>query len=399
VKIAIGAALIVVIALMGSRRTFTKIKLPLAARHIYLTGTEYIVVGLCLGSGMLDVLDEQTIGDLNPLLYLALGWIGLLFGVQLEMPQIARFPRQYFYLAMLQAVITVVVCFFPFLFLLKGVGGLTSYEIVGGALVLGAIAVPTGQSSLALINKELKLFRGSLTEILGFVAGIDAIVGLVILGFSFCFNKPGPIFDSAMNETAFYLAVSSAIGVITGGLLHMLTRIRCSQEELLLFTIGIVVFSAGAAAYLRLSPLFITATAGFVIANTKSAKVRISRALTTLEKPLYIVVLLLGGAMLKPDIGWVFLLGLSALYITLRASGKIIGGCVSSLALRKPQNLPAHLGLGLVSQGGIAAPMAVSFHQAFEGELANAILLVVFCSIIVNELIGPVLTGIAIRKA
>ncbi|MBW1872440.1 MAG: hypothetical protein JRJ19_10265, partial [Deltaproteobacteria bacterium] len=60
-KIVVGVALVILIALLGSRRTFTKVRLPLAARHIYLTGTEYILVGLCLGGLLLNLLDESSL--------------------------------------------------------------------------------------------------------------------------------------------------------------------------------------------------------------------------------------------------------------------------------------------------------------------------------------------------
>ena len=88
-KIVVGVALVILIALLGSRRTFTKVKLPLAARHIYLTGTEYILVGLCLGGLLLDLLDQASLKGLDPLLFLSLGWIGLMFGIQLEMPYLS----------------------------------------------------------------------------------------------------------------------------------------------------------------------------------------------------------------------------------------------------------------------------------------------------------------------
>jgi hypothetical protein len=106
----------------------------------------------------------------------------------------------------------------------------------------------------------------------------------------------------------------------------------------------------------------------------------------------------MGGAMLSRDVGWLSLLVLSALYIALRATGKIVGGYVSSKALKKPEKLNSLQGLGLLSQGGIAAAMAVSFHLAFGGQLAGAILTVVFAAIIVNELIGPILARIVVKK-
>ncbi len=389
-KIILGAVLIVIIALLGSRTTFTRVKLPLAARYIYLTGTEYIVVGLCLGSQMLGLLDEPTMRGLDPLLYLALGWIGLMFGIQLEVPQMARFPRQYLLTALLQAAGPLLVCSAAFAALFNALGE-PWHLAVGAALAIGAIAVPTAQSSLALIHKDLKLRRNKVMEILGYVAGVDAFLGLAVIGFVFCYMRTGPNSHPDAVVDFVYLVVSIVFGATMGALLHFLTRVRCSQEELFLYTVGVVVFSAGLAASIGMSPLFITATSGFFIANTRGAKARILQVLATMEKPFYIVVLLYGGAMLGPGKGWLTGFALAALYIALRLAGKMAGGFASSAMIKRPIRLPRSIGLGFISQGGMAAAMVVSYYRAFPDDLSGTILLVVLVAIVVNEMISPFL--------
>ena len=398
-KIIVGAVIIVVIALLGSRKTFTRLKLPLAARHIYLTGAEFILIGLCLGELMLGFLDGPALQGLDPLLFLALGWIGLMFGVQLEIPRIARFPRQYFFFALLQATVTLVVCLLPFLLLVWIGGRFPSDLFIAGALTLGAIAVPTAQSSLALIQKELGVRRNKVMEVLIYVSGIDALIGLVVFGFLFCYVHAGSPVGMRSLISVQYLILSLGLGIVMGALLHILTRLRCSEGELLLFIMGAVVFSAGAAEFLGISPLFVTAVAGFVIANARGAKERISRALTTLEKPFYIMVLILGGAMLHPVREWSVVLVLAFVYVLMRLAGKWLGGYAGSRLFRDPVQLPSSIGLGLVSQGGMTAAMVVSFHRAVGGELANSILLVVLVAIIVNELISPFLARFVVGKA
>ncbi|MBW1807111.1 MAG: cation:proton antiporter [Deltaproteobacteria bacterium] len=398
-KIVVGVALVILIALLGSRRTFTKVRLPLAARHIYLTGTEYILVGLCLGGLLLNLLDEGSLKGLDPLLFLSLGWIGLMFGVQLEIPRIAHFGRQHFGLAMLQALATLLFCSLPFVFLLGLIGGTSNELIVIGALTLGAIAVPTAQSSLVLIQKELGLSRNKFFEILNYVSGIDDIIGLIVFGFLFCYAHTSSFIGLESLISLQYLGLSIAVGGLMGLLLHVLTRVRCGQEELLLFTMGIVVLAAGTAAYLGISPLFVTFISGFVIANLRSQKTRILRVLGSFEKPFYIVILLIGGAMLRPVGNWPVVLGLAAAYIVLRLAGKAAGGFVSSLVLRKPQQLPALVGLALTSQGGMAAAMVVSFHRTFLSDFSNSILMLVLVALVVNEIISPFLARFVVRKA
>jgi Kef-type K+ transport system membrane component KefB len=399
VKVILGAALVIFIALLGSRRTFTKIKLPLLS-HVYLTGTEYIIIGILLGNHMIGLLDSGSIKGLSPLLHLVLGWIGLMFGSQLEIRQISRFPKQYFLLAILQATFTLLACFIPFLLLMKLAGASSTELAILGALTISAIAIPTAQSSLALIQKDLGLRGNRLLEMLSYVAGLDALVGLVFFGIIFCFARTHTILGTPYLVTLYYVAASIGLGIVMGSVLHLLTWIRCSQEELLLYTLGTVLFFSGIASFLGISPLFVTLVGGFVTANVRGAKVRILRALTMLEKPFYITMLILGGAMLgPPSTGWAAFFILTATYVGLRMVGKSLGGFVSSRVFRKPITMPSAVGLGLISQGGIAVAMIVSFHEAFASDMANTILMIVLAAIVVNELIGPFLARFVIKKA
>ncbi len=397
-KIILGAALVVLIALLGSRRTFTRVKLPLGARHLYLTGTEYALIGFCLGDRLLGLLDQQSLVGLNPLLYLSLGWIGLMFGIQLDVQQIARFPRHYFQLTVIQATVTLFLCFVPFSMLFYTIGELPLPIAIGSALALGAIAVPTGQSSLALVVREHRLRQSTVGETLAFVAGLDAVVGLLALGFVYGYWRTTAIEGSVIWISLTYLLISLGLGGVMGVLLHFLTRLRCTQEELLLFTVGTVVFTTGAAAYVGVSPLFVTAVGGFAIANGRGAKVRILRALTAMEKPFYIVVLIIGGAMVTLQHSWYVLLGLAGLFIILRFSGKTAGGWMASRVLSPPTPLPRSVGLGLISQGGISVAMVVSFHQTIGGSTSGVVLAMALVALLINELLSPRLAQQVIGK-
>ncbi len=192
------------------------------------------------------------------------------------------------------------------------------------------------------------------------------------------------------------LIIAAGGATILALLLSRKYRLLC---WLLLFTMGIVVLAAGTAAFLGISPLFVTFISGFVIANLRSQKTRILRVLGSYEKPFYIVILLIGGAMLRPVGNWPVVLGLAAVYIVLRLAGKTAGGFISSLVLRKPQQLPASVGLALISQGGMAAAMVVSFHRTFLSDYSNSILMLVLIALVVNEIISPTLTRFVVRKA
>ena len=117
-KVTIGVALLLVIALLDYRRSFTRLRFSIGARLIFLTGTEFILVGVALGDNLIGLLGEQTIRSLTPLFSLGLGIVGLIFGMQLELDKMLRFPARYLPMAMIQAAFTMLVVFWPSHFIL-----------------------------------------------------------------------------------------------------------------------------------------------------------------------------------------------------------------------------------------------------------------------------------------
>ncbi|NIU77486.1 MAG: hypothetical protein GWN71_29210, partial [Gammaproteobacteria bacterium] len=53
-----------------------------------------------------DLLTQQIIDQLYPFLALGLGWIGLLFGLQLDRRQLRQFPPAYLIVTVVQAGVT-----------------------------------------------------------------------------------------------------------------------------------------------------------------------------------------------------------------------------------------------------------------------------------------------------
>jgi Kef-type K+ transport system membrane component KefB len=396
-KIVAGIVLVLIIALLGSRFSFARLKLPFLRGSIFLTGTEYLLVGMALGPLLLGLFDAKTQQGLHPMINLALGWIGLLFGAQLELRQLKRFPRQYLRFALLQALITLGVCLAALGALYHHLPRLLAPLSLSGLLTLAAIAVPTAQTSLALVLQELPTVRNKLLEILRFTAGVDGVVALLTLGVVSCLELLRSPVGLEQLVPLQYLALALALGGTGGLLLHLLTRVRCAQEELLLFTVGLVVFTAGAAAYLRLPPLFVTLIAGLVLANLRGQQDRVMLVLVQLEKPFYLVVLLVAGARFVPLTPLTSALALAGGYVVLRALGKSLAGLFIGRLLRRPLRLPPKVGLGLLPQGGVAVAMAVSAHQASSGAAADAVLFIVLTAVVASELVGPALTRWVVR--
>ncbi len=191
--------------------------------------------------------------------------------------------------------------------------------------------------------------------------------------------------------------------MICGILFIWLTRPRPGGEEIVLFLLGIAAFASGAALQLQLSPLFVSVTMGLVVANFSPDPQRVFRVLQEWEKPIYVVFLLLAGALLSFSTLWVLLL--AALYALVRGGGKVLGSLLMVRVLPFPFDTPKRFGLGLIPQGGISLAMAISFVLTYgdrrlgDMNAADLLFAVVVLGVILSELSGPFFTRAILQRA
>ena len=396
--VAAGIALLLVVTFVGYRRTFTGVRLPVVGSLVFLTGIEYILVGFALGERLIGILDEETIRSLSPLFSLGLGVIGLILGIQFEAVKLARVPRRFFRATVVQAFVTMAVVAVPAYFFLGWWHGAGSGRVLPELLLLAATAACTSQTSLALLGRGLGLTRHPVMELLNYIASLDVLVTVTALGCVFCLLQTSPAFGPEALIGLQWFVVSLCLGVAMGLLLHLLTRLQCSDEELFLFVIGTVLFSAGAASYLRLSPLFVNMTLGLMATNLPGSKIRVLNLVLRLEKPFYVIFLVLAGAVWHPGSSLAF--PLAGAYVAVRLLGKIAGGWLAGRLFVPPHRPPPGLGLGLAPQGGVVIAMIMSYYWLSPSRDTATLVTAVLLAVVVSELIGPRLVrGLLSRSA
>lgn len=389
-KVLLGILLFTAIALAGHRRSFKA--LPLGASHLFLTGIEYILVGLCLGNAFLGVLDGPTLDALNPFMVLGLGWVGLLYGVQLDVKRLSNIGRAVVAGALLQSALTALVVFAAMYALVHALVPAES-PCWPSALVLAAVASCTASSSLALIAGRRK--SGPALDFALLSASLDDLVAIPILACVLCFMPVFPGRDVPF-EAWHRVVYSIGLGVVTGVIMNGMARGRGKREELFVVVLGLVIFSGAAALFFRVSPLFTSLLAGLIVGNLSGEREKITGILLQGEKPLYLVFLVFAGASWHPEMLHLFLL--VPVYVAFRVAGKGAGGALSARLLRRTVSLPYSVGMGLISQGGMAVAIVVNFWMSSPTKLANATLGIALASIIVNETISPYLARRVVDK-
>ncbi|MGD2215406.1 MAG: cation:proton antiporter [Gemmatimonadales bacterium] len=399
--------LLVLIGLLGAQLTFARRKVPLGPRISIAIGLPFLFVGFALGPHLLEVLSHDIVERLNPMLALGLGWIGLLFGLQLDPGHLRQFPARYLVLAWLQAGVA-----FGIVFLIGYLIADAWFSLDLGAVVLvaAATACVSTPAAIALISNTYGT-RGRVTRLLFYIASLDAAVGIVALGLTNSAYRAGVLGARAALSLFEWFAISVLLGIFFGILFLSLTRIRPRTKELLLLLIGLVLFAAGTAFYLSLSPLFICMIAGAVIGNLSPMRRRVYTALSEWEQPIYVIMLVLAGALLEFSTWWI--LPLVAAYAGLRILAKWLGGLLASKLPPPGLTLPGTFGLALTPQGGISLAIAISFVLVYNPtgfELSTAVGLelstaisVFFATVVIavgiSDLIGPFLVRAVLERA
>ncbi len=393
------ALLLLLVALIGAQLTFGRRQVPLGPRIFIAIGMPFLFLGFAFGPHLADLLSRETVDQLTPLLALGLGWIGVLFGLQLDREHLRKFPVRYLGLAWLQAAIAFAIVYVIGRLIIGAWASLSLNAIILAGAATACVSTPT---AIALISNTY-VARGKVSQLLFYVASLDGAVGILALGLTQAAQHTTGTSITAAFSAFEWFAISTLVGCLFGVLFLSLTRIRAPSQEFMLFLIGLVLFAAGTAFYLSLSPLFVCMIAGVVIANLSPLRRRAYAALSEWEQPIYITVLVLAGALLQFN-SWL-IVPLVAAYVAGRLVAKWLGGYVASRLAPQDFAVPASFGLALAPQGGISLAMAISFVVIYHqptielAESVNLFFATVVIAVGITDLMGPLLVRGILERA
>lgn len=383
----IALLLIVTISYLSSRFSPVLVRLPVGAQHILFTGTEYLFLGLLLGPHFIGFLSEDTLSQLQPFVSLALGWIGLLYGLQFNWKDVTAFPLNYLLIAFLQALITMVavsIVFYPLIGYLMEEEKVFFYPLL---LALATSASLTSPSAIAVLHRRIDTKgKGKVITLIRYISSIDSLLGITLFGSIFAlFHVTGGDSQGLLPYGWFAIMVGTAFTLAL--IFYLLLLFTLTSNELLTVTIGMVVFSSGIAAFLYLSPLLVNMIIGLILANISSKREILYESLVRAERPFYTIFVIIAGGLWTVDLWW----GIAGalVYIAARMIGKYLGGKCSAALLKPAFVTPKRLGLALLSQGGVAIAIAINLQQTYQTSLTDTVVTIILLGVIINEVLGP----------
>lgn len=391
-KTLIVVGLVFAVSYLSTRLVFSTRLSLLGFRYLFFSGTEFLLLGYMIGPRGLGLIPTAIAESLDPLLHLALGWAGLMFGLQFNYRAVRLYRRRRWVLGFSQALVTSVIVAAGTWLILPLLFPEIDHEMRRrAAVILGVCAGPTAPSSIHYFSRIFRI-RGRVNRLLKFIVGVDGIPPILLLGLAAGLLHVSNLGLGEGLPGWKWLLVGIFIGILLGLLLAALVGLEYKREELLLFVLGVVALASGLAQYLHLPAVFLSFFAGITTANTAWHREEIHKLAAHAEKPLYLTFLTLTGTFIVLDD--VRVVALAAVFVLIRVAGKLLGNVVWRWIPFEPKARSPLLGLALLSQGGLTLVLAVDFYFLYSSDqhrIDTTLLVVsaVVVAVMANEILSP----------
>lgn len=376
-------ALLLFFALLAGKAA-KKFKLP--------NVTGYLLIGLIVGPYGIGILPSDVVSGFSIVSEMALGFIAFSIGAEFKLKYLKKVGKAPIIIAFFEAVTAVLLV--DMVLLLMGCD-LTL------ALCIGAIASATAAASTLMVVKQYKA-SGPVTSTLLPVVAIDDAVALMAFGISIAIAKTvsadggGSLFKTLMDPVIEILG-GLLFGAVLGFIQTQLVKWYTGRGNRLALTCGLIFFCIGASDMWGFSSLLACMMMSAVFVNMSSVADKIFEPVERMTPPIYMMFFVISGASLDitiiPKIGFI-----GVAYIVFRVLGKMLGSYIGACISHAEPVVKKYLGLTLVPQEGVAIGL-VTVAMSAAPQYGNTIQTVVLCGIVVYELLGPLITKLALKAA
>ena len=384
------------------------------AKKLHLPAvTAYLVAGLLLGPFCLGRLNITGLGfgtlaqadELSIISQAALGFIAFAIGNEFRLSQLKTMGKQAITVGILQAVITTAVVDVALIVMHMLFPDTLS---LSAAITLGAIASATAPAATLMVVKQYKA-DGPLTQLLLLVVAIDDAVGLILFSTSFGIAQALEIgnvnLTAVVLEPILEIVLSFGLGALAGYALYLTERFFHSRSKRLSLSVAFVLLAVGismvdfhiGSVHCSFSLLLVCMMTGTVFCNICDFSEELMGRVDRWTAPLSILFFVITGAQL--DLG-IFaspvIVMVGVVYILFRSLGKYYGASISCRMCHTDEKITKNLGITLLPQAGVALGMAQTAILLSDGAMVRN---VVLFSVLIYELVGPMMTKMALYRA
>ncbi len=376
--------------------------------------TAYLIAGVLIGPYCLGALHISGLGftsgnavsRLSLVSEVALGFIAFSIGNEFRLEDLKHTGRQAAVIGVVQALVATI-----FVDVALIVVHLLMPEklSVAQAITLGAIATATAPAATLMVVRQYKA-KGPLTDLLLPIVALDDAVGLVVFAVSFGIAQTlsSGVVDivSILVNPLVEIVASLALGSVLGWILTQLEKLFNSNTNRLNLTIAFVFLTASLSMLdfevgpvkIGFSSLLVCMMLGTVFCNLCPLSQDLMEKADKWTSPLFALFFVISGAELELSVfADAAIVGIGVIYILFRSLGKYFGAFISAKWTKCAPNICKYLGITLLPQAGVALGMCITAKQL--GEQGDLIRNIILFSVLVYELVGPLMTRMALTAA
>ena len=379
--------------------------------------TGYLVAGILIGPFVLGRLGVEGLGftslsaveAMKPICEISLGFIAFAIGNEFRLSQLKAIGKQAAFIAVFQALSATLLVDLALLVLHLLMPQTVTLTV---AITLGAIATATAPAATLMVVNQYKA-KGPLVDMLLPIVALDDAVGLVV--FSVCMGiargLQGGTVDvvGVLVNPLLEVLASLLLGSLLGAVYTWFERFFHSRSKRLCVAITFVILAValaklkftipGTPLEFGFSSLLVCMMLGTVFCNICPSSEELMGKADRWTAPLFVLFFVLSGAELDLSVFTaVAAVVVGLVYIVARSAGKILGASLSARWTKCSPVIQKWLGITLLPQAGVALGMSLTVATEL-GEDGAMIRSIVLFSVLIYELVGPMLTKIALMHA
>lgn len=406
----LAIAALVAVALLATSARLYRIRRTRLMSLLASDGWLALLVGIALGPQMSGLINPEAVLAAAPLLIAALGWIGLMVGLQGRRELLARAPGG---IGLTVAADALVTALCAGVVATVGLGLWTEWRRPWPEYVEPVALLVAASIGWAMETRSLSVLASPGSQrvalVIRLIGGFAAMVAIAAFGLVDTLVQRTD--DGVIEINVTGAAIGLVVIVALAGLAAILGRFtigragRSTGEQLTVF-LGLVAMVAGIAATLGYSPLFAAMVTGAVIANiTTGDLLRFERFILRAEQILAFLVFTLAGLLLTVQIGWAELalaLALVGARVALKPGLFHWGlGRVVRLEANQTGRAPSFdvgaLRFSPIRQSALAIPIALALVLMEPSEFHRRLLTIVALSGVLSALFTVALAAIGAR--
>lgn len=288
--------------------------------------------------------------------------------------------------------------------ILSATTSLPQQHCITQALLMSVLAMDSAPATIIHIVRENKA-KGTFVKTLLSVVAVDNIMAIFCFAIMVTFvhqyypaTPDGAQSSIPMLKIAYEMLGAIVLGCFIGWVTSWVIRKPHFHNFTAVFLA--VLFSEGISSYCGVSPLLTSLTIGVYFGNSSHEVEEQLRALEPIEWLIFVCFFTLAGVTLHlSDLPKIGVLG--AAFIAMRVTGKAVGAMLGGLASGTSRRIWLNIPLALTPQAGLAIALVLILQsdEQIPAVLRTEISTLVLAAVVVNEIFGPVLARLAIKRA